>query len=203
MSRRVLIFDIEIRISPNDPRFENEQAGWDALRCGSGGISAAAVWDSWRNWVYFYDDNEIENLANHLEMADVLIGYNSSNFDVPCIEGILGRKLQIKEHIDILTLIWDSIRARDSFEKFKGYKLNDVVKRCLGQSKLENGANVPKLIEQGRWAKIFNYCSDDVHLTKDLFNYIQREGGIIDANGQFLTLEIPDYIPQLVEGQTK
>jgi hypothetical protein len=197
VGNRVVVFDIETRLGPDDKRFENKDMGWDALRRGEGGISAIAIWDSKDNWCYLYDDHEIEDAVAHLELADQVVGYSSENFDIPCIEGVIDRKIRIKEHIDILPIIWDAIRARDNFERMKGYKLKEVAFRCLGRGKIEHGSNVSDLLEKGRYGRVFNYCLDDVHLTRDILIFIQKEGGIVDAKGQFLALDLPKDLPYL------
>jgi DEAD/DEAH box helicase domain-containing protein len=187
MRPRILVFDLETRFGPDHPAVH----GWDGLRCGEGGISALAVWDSVEQWTYVYDDHNVEAAASHIEAGDVVVGYRSLGFDVPCIEGLLDRKLRLREHVDLLETIWTAIGERDPLERQRGYKLNEVAHRCLGRAKLFVGSHAPTLAVQGRWADLFRYCMDDVRLTRDLLVYIIDNGGIIDANGGFLPLSLP------------
>lgn len=185
MTPRIIVFDLEVR------RSKDEVGGWDALRRGEGGISALAAWDSLDNWVQLYDDTNPVDAAEHLEQADILVGYASSTFDQPCLEGHIDRKLRTREHYDIYADIKRALFERDGREFQKGYKLNEICLRCLGEGKTEHGAHAPQLASEGQWARLFRYCMHDVRLTRDLLHYIIREDGIIDANGRFLRLDVP------------
>ena len=99
---RILYFDLETRLLAADLNPHDREAGWAALRAGEGGISALAIFDSMLNWAYLYDDHSINAAVAHLEQADVVVGFASKTFDVPVIEGILGRKLTLNYHYDIL-----------------------------------------------------------------------------------------------------
>jgi len=184
------VFDIETRMMADEL-----EGGFDALKRGEGGISAIAAWDSRAAKMALYDDHEIEACALHLESADLVIGYNSLSFDIPAIEGILGRRLKLKHHLDLLTTIWDALRLR-GVKQFKGNKLNDVALRTIGRGKTGKGAHAPQLARDGRWAKLFQYCCDDTYLTLDIFKHVLENGGVIDVNGNFLPLIIPKWITQ-------
>jgi len=191
---KVLVFDLETRLGPKDLRPDDEQAGWEALRRGEGGISAICIYDVDQKWLYMYDDLSIEKAARHLEAADVLIGYNTESFDIPCLEGVLGRKLRIKQHYDIYTEI-KIVNARKGIIGRKGdFTLGTVGHRCLGRGKSEHGGNVTELLRKGMVADVFNYCGQDVKLTYDLMLYICEHGGIQSINNSFLAVPVADWL---------
>lgn len=183
----IVVFDLETREMADDV------GGWDALKQGAGGVSAIAVWDSNTGRIHLYDDHTIRECAEHLEAADLVVGYNSAGFDVPIIEGLLGRKLRLRHTYDILTHIWDALRLRGD-RKFKGNTLDEVAKRTIGRGKTGKGANAPELAKQGRWAELFSYCMNDTDLTRELFEHVIKKGSVNDMNGMPLPLEVPAWL---------
>lgn len=199
MRPRIVFFDIETRKLAKDLRPDDEQAGWDDLRAGLGGMSALAVYDTSDHFLYLYDDTNAESAAHHLERADLVVGFFSERFDVPVLEGVLHRKLKLKEHIDIYTILARA-NARKGIVGAKGdLKLDRLAKQNLSRGKIEHGANAPELARKGLWAKLFNYCGDDVHLTRDLFAYICKYGGLNNMNGNFTTLKVAARYKEVME----
>ena len=190
---RILYFDLETRLLAADLNPDKE-LGWAALRAGEGGISALAIYDSMLNWVYFYDDHSINSAVAHLESADAVVGFASRSFDVPVVEGIIGRKLVLNYHYDILD---EAAReyASQGFRRHKGdWSLDNTARRTLGRGKIEHGSHAKQLAEEGRFGQLFNYCSDDVHLTHDLFQYLREHGGLVRPDKGFLNLSLPEWL---------
>lgn len=198
---RIVFFDLETRKHAIDLRPDDEQAGWDALRRGEGGVSALVIYDTQTEWLYMYDDHSIEAAARHLEAADVVVGYCSDKFDRPVVEGILGRTLRLRYHYDIYTEIARA-NAHKGIVGVKGdLTLDTVCRRNLGRGKIEHGSNAKDLALKGEWGRLYNYCGDDVHLTRDLFRHICLRGGCTNINRSFLSLEIPEWISRAMEKQ--
>jgi DEAD/DEAH box helicase domain-containing protein len=200
---RILFFDLETRLHAADLHPDRE-AGWAALRAGEGGISALAIYDSMLNWSYLYDDHSLQAAVMHLEQADAVVGFASKSFDLPVIEGILGRKLVLNYHYDILEEATRAF-ALQGGKRHKGdFTLDSVCKRTIGRGKIEHGSHAKQLATEGRWGQLFNYCLDDVHLTHDLFQFIREHNGIIRPDKGFLTMTLPDWLANPPgEGQTE
>ena len=193
MEPHIVFVDSETRKSPL-ALHENKEIAWELARQGKAGLSAIVVLDGRDNWPYLYDDSCIQEVVAHLESADVVVGFSSSEFDIPAIEGILGRKVAIKDHIDIYGLVREALGERAQQGRAGEYKLGAITKRTLGRGKLENGSYAPDMAFKGEWARLFKYCMDDTRLTRDLFRYIQSEGGIISINRTFLPIKLPEYL---------
>ena len=190
---RILYFDLETRVGPLTLSPKNEQLGWELLRAGKGGISSLAIYDTQDRWLHFYDDHTIGQAARHLESADALIGYSSVGFDVPVVEGILGRKLALRHHFDI----YAGIALAGAHRGLVGTKgdctLDTVARRNIGQGKIEHGSHAEDLAKAGHWGKLFNYCADDVRLTRELFHYICEHDGV-HVMSTYITLDIPAWL---------
>jgi DEAD/DEAH box helicase domain-containing protein len=199
---RIVYFDLETRLHAADLNHEDEEAGWDALRRGEGGISALMIYDATEQWLYPYDDHSVMAAAKHLESADLVVGFRSAKFDVPVVEGILGRNLRLRSHYDIYTEIARA-NAHRGIVGLKGdFTLDAVCKRNIGRGKVEHGSNAKELAARGHWGRLFYYCGDDVHLTRDLFAYMCNRGGCVNNNRGFLSLDIPDWIRRQVSKET-
>lgn len=191
---KVVVFDLETRLDTKDLSPHDEKHGWELLREGKGGISALVIYDYQEDWCYIYDEHSIDSAVAHLEYADVVIGYFSAKFDVPVIEGIIGRKLRLKTHIDIYTEIAEASAKKGHVGRKGDFTLDTVAKRCLGQGKISSGKMVSHLFKERRFAEIFNYCAHDVKITRDVFNYIVEHRGIQGLNNSWLAVSIPEWI---------
>ena len=192
---RIVFFDMETRRHAKELHPDTD-AGWEALRRGEGGISALAIWDSQDSWPYLYDDHTIEAAARHLEAADVAVGFRSAGFDVPAIEGVLGRSLALRRHEDLYVNIVRVAADRGSVGTKGDFTLDRLSKLNLGRGKVDHGEHAPELARRGHWARLFHYCMDDVRLTRDLFRVIQSKGSIRITGGRTLNLSFPDWLKE-------
>lgn len=189
---RIIVFDIESRLWATDLSKDKEY-GWELLRRGKGGASAIALYDTYDDWLYTYDDHEAAACARHLEAADLLVGYCSETFDLPVMEGLVGRKLRIKQHFDIYLALAGACAQRGIKTSKGDLKLDRIARRNLGRGKIDHGANAKQLALDGHFGKLFRYCGDDVHLTYDLFQKIVDDGGLIGPTG-FINLPLPVHV---------
>lgn len=202
MGPRICFFDVEARKRVRDLRPDDPDAGWDELRAGRGGASAIAVYDTRDRWLHLYDDYCAEACARHLESADLVVGFCSQKFDLPCVEGLVGRKLRIKYHIDLYVELVRELAARGIVGQKGDLMLDRLARQNLGRGKINHGSNASELAKRGRWGELFNYCGDDVHLTRDLFSKVCQDGGLVNLGGKFTTLEIPEHFRRGMEEST-
>lgn len=177
----IIIFDLEIAtpIKNND---------WNAAKRGENGISSLVLWDSVTERYHLYDDFTFDKCVEHLNTADLLVGFNSLEFDTPCFQGYTGCILTPPQ-FDILQAIWQAVGKRS-----KGWKLDDICQRTIGEGKSGTGEGAPKLFAEGRFGELFDYNLNDVYLTRKLYNHIVQFGTVVGPNSQPLQLiEYPDH----------
>lgn len=193
---RVVTFDVESRRGPRTLRPDDEQAGWEELRSGAGGAAAIVLHDTLMKWQYIYDDTRrsLAAAAAHLEAADLVVGFCSERFDIPVLEGILGRNLRLRNHYDIYTEVARACAERGVRTSVGDLKLDTLCKKNLGRGKIDVGSHAETLAAEGRYGELFNYCSDDVHLTYDLFVYICEHGGLHLNGHGWLPLTPPKWV---------
>jgi DEAD/DEAH box helicase domain-containing protein len=179
---RIVCWDLEIA---KPIPLKNGKPDWDYARAGDCGISCVVLYDSQTERYHLYDMHNLPECVAHLNSADLIVGYNSIEFDTSVLQNVSGSQLTAPQY-DILSEIW---RALGHYQK--GYKLGDVCGRALNLEKSGSGESAPSLAAQGRWAELMDYCLNDVALTKALYNYVVDEGGILDVNGHMLKLKAP------------
>lgn len=155
-------FDLETRCLASE--LGDGAEGWAALKRGEGGISAACVLMVYQSpsvecrraeRVFIYDDYSVEALAERLEAADQVVTFNGTHFDIPIVEALLGRPLDLKDHVDLKPIL--------------GGSLNKNAWKLLGRGKSGKGEDAPALLRDGHLGELFNYCLDDVYLTRDVW----------------------------------
>lgn len=172
-------FDLEIM-----EEVDSVNRTWDDARNGRCGVSVLCLYDSDIDQYLFFDPSNLADGLQYLRHADLIVGFNSREFDVPCLEGAVGESLGFVPHCDMLQEIWGALGKRR-----KGFKLADICERTLGISKSSSGDLAPVLYSTGRFAELHTYCLRDVQLTAKLFDYIAEHGHIIDPVGD--KLEVP------------
>jgi len=180
---RVGIFDLEIRRSVDDC------GGWKAV-ISKGGVSLGCIWDEIDLYPHFYDDNDLEKLAEHLEKLDFLVTFNGKGFDVPLVEAHIGRKLSLKSHFDLFAAVKEALDR--SGIPWKGHGLGPLCERTLGRGKLGTGEGAPLLLASGKVADLVNYCLSDVMLTLELLEHAVNSGFVVAADGSKLFVDVPE-----------
>jgi len=177
---RILTWDLEIR-----KPLESIDGGWEAVRNGAAGISCLAIRDNETGRQHLYDEHTLDQAADHLNEADLLVGFNSLSFDSAVLRGVSGREICCPQY-DILAKIWEALGRRQ-----KGWRLDDVAARCVGLRKSGKGEYATALYAQRRFAELYDYCMGDVHITACVFNHIVANGWVLTPDGDQLHLDPP------------
>lgn len=173
---RVLVYDMEIlRPIPE----HNGKADWVYAKSGKCGIASGVIYDSDTGRYHLYDKHMVEEFVEHLNQADLAVGFNNVGFDKPAIEGSSGREITSKQ-LDIL----DELRRNHNIKGHGLWGLGAICERTLGVGKSGNGASAPSLAAASQWGRLLDYNLNDVHLTKELFNHIVEEGWLMGPDGQ-------------------
>jgi len=89
---------------------------------------------------------------------------------------------------DILQRIWRALGldddAVDFTELHKGWSLDTVTRGTFGVGKIGYGGDAPKWFQAGEWARVTNYCADDVALERDLAIFVDKYGYVINGKTQ-------------------
>ena len=180
---KVITYDHEI--AKPIPEDEDGNANWDAAKQGKCGVSVVCLFDTSTSRYHVYDQHTIRECILHLNDADMLIGYNSIEFDTPALSAVAKAPIAAPQ-FDVLKGIWRALK-RDG-KSHGGYRLGEVCERTLGLKKTLDGPRAPSLFASGRWGELVDYCINDVHLTRMLHNHIVEERYIVKPDGSRLAL---------------
>lgn len=151
--------------------------------------------------IYEYENNkystflveEFNKLWAIIENTDQFITFNGDHFDIPLLNKYYPGDLFRIKSVDLLKEMQKSAGRR--------MKLDQVAEGTLGINKSGHGLDAIKWWRDGEIEKVKKYCLDDVHITKDLYEYALKEGRLIFKEGPDLNevkLDISDWetLPQ-------
>lgn len=166
------------------------------------GVACAVVYEykTDRFRIYGPSDEELLELRSRLNAADKISGFNIWGFDFPVIFGLPGR--QRVEHLrsktnDILRRVWVACGCDPDSHgpKHAGFKLDDIMKATFGIGKIGDGASAPLWFQAGQLSRVINYCVDDVHLERDLVDFVDRHGFVIGRDREPVYLDKDKWQP--------
>ncbi|MBI4592238.1 ribonuclease H-like domain-containing protein [Candidatus Uhrbacteria bacterium] len=117
-----------------------------------------------------FEEKEFPHLWKRLEKSDRLIGYNSRFFDTPILNNYYPGDLNQFAQLDMLEQIHKALGFR--------LKLDDVAAATVGVRKSGHGLQAVEWWKQGEMQKIKDYCLQDVHVTKGVYEYGLKYGAL-------------------------
>lgn len=169
--RKIAVFDLEIK-----KPIESLEKGWNDH--ANMGISTLCLFDYSTGRYRVFDDASKEECLDILLQYEIVVGYNTVNFDWRVVNAtwtIPLLKVRVSKDFDILREIWISKGLNpDKFvpQTHGGVKLDDVAAETIGMRKTLDGATAPKLYQQNRIAEVIDYCLEDVRIEKTLFEFV-------------------------------
>ena len=129
-------------------------------------VSVCGIYTYKDNKYFCFEENELYKLGEMLMECDLVIGFNSKNFDFQVLQPYVSFDLSKIPHLDILQEV----------EKIIGHrvKLDNLAQMTLGVGKSGDGLQALKFWKLGQIEELKKYCLDDVKITKDLYDYIQK-----------------------------
>lgn len=157
---RVVTFDIETANWMGAGR--SEPADLD--------IALVGIHDSETNSYDSFIASDLNRLWKILEKTDVLVGYNSDHFDIPLLNKYYPGDLTKIKSIDLMKEIYDVLGRR--------IRLDAVADGTVGKKKSGHGGQSIIWWRNNEVDKVRTYCLKDVELTKDLYEYALKNGGL-------------------------
>lgn len=197
---RAVIFDLEIEkaiLGRNERPVEGVAycKGWQDHR--GMGISTLCAYDTASGRTRAFCKDNKDEFADLLVEADLIVGFNSRNFDAKVVLHSWGFSIPETKHYDIMLEL-----AEGHGGDFRGLGLNAVVKMNLGPEfgKTGNGGLAPIDWQSGRIGSVIDYCLEDVRLTALLFSRILETGELLSPKtGAAIQMRNP--FPKIGVGQ--
>ncbi len=115
-------------------------------------------------------EKDLKKLFPLLERADVVIGFNLDNFDMPTLIPYYQADIKKIPTLDLLTRIKDSVGHRIA--------LDAVAQETLGSGKIGDGLDAIRYYQIGDLKALEKYCLEDVKVTRDVYDYGLRNGEV-------------------------
>ena len=187
---RVVYLDIETKKSAE------EVGGWQNTHLM--GVSVAVIFDSLEDrFITFFEEN-IEGLFTHLGKADLVVGFNIKQFDYKVLGAYTSTDLGNLPTFDILEDIYHRLGFR--------LGLDHLASETLKQGKTADGLQALEWFKQGEIDKVVEYCSQDVAITRDLFQFGLQNGHLIYKGKRTnckMRLRVDWRLDKLIEGKGK
>ena len=152
---RIVVFDLETQ------RSAAEVGGWN--KAFLMGLSVGIVWDSHLDDFVTYFEKDVDALIEHLQAADLVIGFNVLGFDYSVLRGYSKFDFRQLNTLDILREIHAQLKYRIS--------LDSLGKATLDTPKTADGLQALEWWKEGKIDLIEEYCKKDVEVTRNLFYY--------------------------------
>jgi len=165
-----VIFDTETK------KFFDEVEGFDASLLG---VSITSVYTRTLDEDFKEIDGKMQSfwekdfqeMFKLFEKADRVIGFNSIGFDIPALSPYLPIHWPKLKHFDIL--------AELKRVEGKRASLDSIAKTTLGATKNDVGENAIKYWNEHTeesLAKLKKYCEMDVEITKNIYDFVLKNG---------------------------
>lgn len=121
-------------------------------------------------YLSFYE-NQMPELERLMKSAGLVIGFSINRFDIPVLEKYFKFNIFALNRLDIL----------DEIEMLLGQRisLDLLAKTNLGIGKTHHGLEAIRLYREGNLEELKNYCLNDVKITKDLYDLVQKQGHLL------------------------
>jgi hypothetical protein len=133
-------------------------------------LALVGIHDSSTGEFSSYLKEDLPKLWPILEDADVLIGYNSDNFDVPLLNRYYPGDLSKIRSVDLMVEVQKVLGRR--------LRLQNLAEATLGKSKKGDGLQSVEWWQQGLVEKVREYCIEDVRITREIYDYALKNGHV-------------------------
>ena len=187
---RQVIFDVETK------QTFDEVGGYfpDRLGISFVGLCVRDGFSQKGKMMSFFED-DLSKLFPILESADVIVGFNSINFDMQTLVPYYTGDVTKLPSLDLMVQIQKSVGHRIG--------LDAVAKETLGIGKTGDGLDAIKYYKHKQWDELEKYCLQDVAVTRDLYDYGLRTGKVKFKNKWNRLIECPvdfSFTPKKNEG---
>ena len=144
------------------------------------GISFLFAHCSWNNRIWVYDENNIADFLALVKIADLVCGYNIFGFDTALLKATLVRKGHPEEtgmSGKCYDIFYDIKKALGNNYP-RGWTMDNVSTSTTGIAKNGEGAKAPELWQDGKFAELINYGSQDVYAEAMLVQHIWEHGTV-------------------------
>lgn len=152
------------------------------------GISVIGMYDFAGDTLSAFFESDFPNFYERAKNADVVIGFNSRNFDDKILKA---HDMPLETTYDLFEEVKVASGQSRRGVARKGYGLDSLAVANNLAAKRFGGALAPVMFQRGKLKELEDYCLGDVAVTRDLF--LSRANLIDPTNGRVLKLAEPTF----------
>lgn len=183
-----LVFDLEVRLNPD------EVGGWGHAERMGLAVAVTIPFDPARPKAepgpHFWTQAEAGALVEALESAPWVLGFNHVRFDYAVLAGVVGRPVGQRWNVDLSRIL-------------PGVSLDAAAVATLGRGKGLDSAQIPQMWRLGYCEAVRHECRRHVELTRDLYSFIRRHGGLYTAPRQWRRVSPRKLLPRDAKGRER
>lgn len=128
-------------------------------------------------------EKDLPDFFELMEEADVVIGFNSDNFDLPTFTKYFKGNIKEIPSLDLMARI----------KKSSGHRigLDAVAQATCGVKKSGHGLDAIRYFREGRLQELADYCLQDVRVTREVYDYGLKNGAVKFFNKWNRLVECP------------
>jgi DEAD/DEAH box helicase domain-containing protein len=134
-------------------------------------VSVIGVYSYQQDKYFCFDESQVYKVGEMFQEADQIIGYNIKHFDFEVLRPYLGYDVDQLPYLDIMEEVVGILGHR--------LKLDNIAQSTLGIGKNGDGLEAVRLFKQGRLDELKKYCTNDVKVTKELYDYVLSYGKLL------------------------
>ncbi len=150
-----LVFDLETK------HLADEVGGWNHI--ARMGLACAVTLDMGTGEFKRYVEADAPRLADDLNEAALVVGFNVRRFDYAVLQPYTTHNLLAIPTVDILEHVQRTLGFRVG--------LDALARATLGTTKSASGTQAVRWFREGRLEEVFEYCEQDVSVTRSLYEY--------------------------------
>ena len=135
------------------------------------GVSVLCAYSYDEDKFYSFEEKDLSSFEKMLFAAGRVIGFNIKGFDIPVLRPYLNLSPVTVPLLDLM----DDVVAGVGFR----VSLDNLCQTTLGASKSAHGLDAVKWYREGKMEEIKKYCTDDVRLTRDLYEFGKQNGHVL------------------------
>lgn len=153
--KNIVVFDLETQRS-----FQEVGGRHNIPRLG---LSVAVTYSTAAGEYHHYTEEIVDDLVEELKAADLVVGFNVLSFDYQVLSAYTDHPLRQLPTVDML----------DDIHRTLGFRLglDALASATLGAGKSADGLQAIRWWRQGKMQELFDYCQQDVEVTRQLYEF--------------------------------
>jgi DEAD/DEAH box helicase domain-containing protein len=173
--KNIVFFDLETQRS-----FQEVGGRYNIPRLG---LSVAVTYSTADGAYHHYTEETVAELIEELKAADLVVGFNVVRFDYEVLRAYTDYPLRRLPTVDILDDVYRVLGFRLS--------LDALASATLGTTKSADGMQAIYWWRQGKMKELFDYCQQDVEITRQLYEFGRQNKYVQYRDRQWRMRRVP------------